>query len=72
MDRFVAILMYIKSKDQHLLPEASFGLRVLSLPASVGVRVCVRQPLACPRDIASPVQVRITKDGPEVKNKKLG
>ena len=41
------------------LPEASFGLRILSLPASVClyVYVCpsVRQSLACPRDNSSPV-----------------
>ena len=48
-----------------LLPEASFGLRVLSLPASVCpcVRVSVNPGLsqwACPHDELSPVQVRIT------------
>ena len=48
------------------LPEASFGLRVLSLPPSVCL--CVRQSLACPRDNLSPVQARITKFGPEEQN----
>ena len=44
-----------------LLPEASFGLRILSLPASVCVCVCVSvclsvcQSLACPRDNSGPV-----------------
>ena len=46
------------------LPEASFGLRVLSLPESV----CVYQSLACPHDHSSPVQARITKFGPEKQN----
>ena len=46
-------------------PEASFGLRVLSLPASVCVCVClsVCQSLACPRDNSGPVQGRTTKVG---------
>ena len=52
------------------LPEASFGLRVLSLPASVCVcvSVClsVCQSLACPRDNSGPVQVRIAKFGPKM------
>ena len=48
-----------------LLPEASFRLRVLSLPASVCVSVClsVCQSLACPRDNSGPVQARTTKFG---------
>ena len=46
------------------LPEASFGLRVLSLPVSV----CVCQLLACPHDNSSPVQARITKVGPDKQN----
>ena len=52
------------------LPEASFGLRVLSSPASVGlcVRVCVYQSRACPHDNSSPIQARITKFGPEMQN----
>ena len=52
------------------LPEASFGLWVLSLPASVCASVCqsVCQSLACPRDNSGPVQVRITKFGPQVQN----
>ena len=45
--------------DISLLPEASYGLRVLSLPASVCVCVyvcvCVRQSWVCPRDNSSPV-----------------
>ena len=52
------------------LPEASFGLRVLSLPASVCVclSVClsVCQSLACPRDNSGPVQARIAKFGPKM------
>ena len=52
------------------LPEASFGLRVLSLPACVCVSVClcVRQSRACPSDNSSTVQARITKFGPEKQN----
>ena len=48
------------------LPEASFGLQVLSSPASVGlcVRVCVYQS----QDNSSPIQARITKFGPEMQN----
>ena len=48
------------------LPEASIGLRVLSLPASVCLCVCpsVRQSWACPRDYSWPVSARITKFGP--------
>ena len=52
------------------LPEASFGLRVLSLPASVCVcvSVClsVCQSLACPDDNSRPVQARIVKFGPKM------
>ena len=52
------------------LPEASFGLRVLSLPASVCVclSVClsVCQSLACPHDNSGPIQARITKFGPKM------
>ena len=54
------------------LPEASFGLRVLSLPACVCVCVfvclCVRQSWACPSDNSSTVQARITTFGPEKQN----
>ena len=50
-----------------LIPEASFGLRVLSLPASVCVCVSVRQSRACLRDNSSPVQATATKFRPEVK-----
>ena len=42
------------------LPEASFGLRVLSWPLSVYLSVCVYQSLACPHDDSSAVQARIT------------
>ena len=49
----------------HFLPEASFGLQVLSLPASV--RQSVRHQV-CPRDNSSPVQAKATKFGPEVLN----
>ena len=53
-----------------LLSEASFGLRVLSSPASVCVSVyvcvCVCQSLACPRDNSGPVQARIAKFGPKM------
>ena len=50
------------------LPEASFGLRVLSSPASVGLCVCVYQSRACPHDDSSPFQARITKFVPEMQN----
>ena len=52
------------------LPEASFGLRVLSSPASVGlcVRVYVYQSRACPDDNSSPIQARITIFRPEMQN----
>ena len=52
--------------DNPFLPDASFGLRVLSLPASVCVCVCpsVRQSRAGPRDNSSPVSARITKFEP--------
>ena len=49
------------------LPEASFGLRVLSSPLSVYLSVsvclclCVYQSLACPHDNSSAVQARIIK-----------
>ena len=52
----------------HFLPEASFGLRVLSSPASVCVFPCVCQSLACPRDNSGPVQAKITKFGPKLQN----
>ena len=48
------------------LPEASFGLRVLSLPASVCLCVCVCQSRACPHDNSPLVQARITKFGTKV------
>ena len=58
------------------LPKASFGLRVLSLPASVClcvrvsvcsfVRVCVCQSRACPHDNSPLIQGRITKFGTKV------
>ena len=53
---------------QPSLPEASFGLRVLSLPACVCVclSVCLCQSLACPRDNSGPVQARIAKFGPKM------
>ena len=50
------------------LPEASFGLRVLSSPASVGLCVCVYQSRACPDDNSLPIQARIAKFGPEMQN----
>ena len=52
------------------LPEASFGLRVLSLPASVCVSVClsVCQSLVCPSDNSGHVSARITKFGPNMQN----
>ena len=50
----------------HFLPEASFGLQVLWLPASVCVSVCVCQSFACPRDNSGLVQARITKFGPQM------
>ena len=57
-------------KNIGFLPEASFGLRVLSSPASVCVCQSVRQSLACPRDNSGPVKpgvrARIAKFGPKV------
>ena len=52
------------------LPKASFGLRVLSSPASVGlcVHVCVYQSRDCPHENSSLIQARITKFGPEMQN----
>ena len=52
------------------IPEASFGLRVLLLPASVclcvRVSVCVCQSWACPHDNSPLVQAIITKFGAQV------
>ena len=52
------------------LPEASFGLRALSLPASfcpsVRLYVCLSESLACPRANSGAVQARITKFGPKM------
>ena len=52
------------------LPKASFGLQVLSSPASVGlcVHVCVYQSQDCPHENSSLIQARITKFGPEMQN----
>ena len=49
------------------LPEANFGLQVLSLPASVCVcvNVCVCQPRAC---LHHNIQAKITKFRPEMEN----
>ena len=58
------LVMFHYLKNMFFLPEASFGLRVLSLPVSV----CVYQSRACPHDNSSPVQARITKFGPEKQN----
>ena len=56
----------------HFLPQASFGLRVLSSAASVGLCVsvclCVCQSRACPHDNSSLIQARVTKFGPEMLN----
>ena len=59
---------YSKMKVKQLLPEASFGLRVLSLPASVClcVCVCVYQSRACPRDNSPLIQASIAKCGVHV------
>ena len=46
---------------EQLLPEASFGLRVLSLPACVCLSVCAR-------NNSWPVQVSITKFWPDEQN----
>ena len=61
----VTLVIFMKLS---FLPEASFGLRVLSSPASVGLCVCVYQSRACPHDNSSPIQARITKFGPEMQN----
>ena len=52
------------------IPEAGFGLQVLSLPASVCVcvRLSVCKPFACPHDNLWPIQTRITKLGQEAQN----
>ena len=50
------------------LPEASFGLWVLSLPAYVCVCVSVRQSHTCPCDNSGPFQARIIKFGPKMQN----
>ena len=60
--------------DTRFLPQASFELWVLSLPASVCPYVCVSvrysvcQPSACPRDNLWCSQARITKLVSEVQN----
>ena len=55
--------------SRRFLPEASFN-RVFSLPASVCPCVCVyvRESPACPRDILSAVQARVTEFGPRIEN----
>ena len=62
------VLTHFSDFDIWFLPKASFGLRVLSSPASVGLCVCVYQSRACPHDNSSPIQARITKFGPEMQN----
>ena len=70
------IMIYITVGGMYFvfLPEASFGLWVLSLPACVcvyvwmPVYVSVCQPRVCPHHNSPPVQARITKFGPEVQN----
>ena len=63
----LVVLPVDKSEFCTFLPEASFGLRVLSLPASVCLcvclSVCVRQPRACPCHKSSRVQARTIKLG---------
>ena len=56
--------------DATFLPEASFGLQVLSSPVSVcpSVPRFVCQSRACPRDKFLSIQATITKFGPEVPN----
>ena len=61
-------MLYVRVTLIQFLPEASFGLRVLSLPACVCVCLCVRQSWACPSDNSSTVHARITKFGPEKQN----
>ena len=46
------------------LPEASFGLRALPLPASICASVCAV--ITCSHDDSGSVQARITKFGPMV------
>ena len=65
------IYIFSQHDQKHgFLPEASFGLRVWSLPASVclcvRVSVCVCQTRACPHDNSPLVQARITKFGTKV------
>ena len=68
------LLLHLMSSllNFQFLPEASFGLRVLPLPASVClcvrvfVRPCVCQSRACLHDNSPLVQARITKFGTKV------
>ena len=55
---------------KHILPEANLGLRVLSLPVSVCMGVCVSvyQSRVYPCDKSWPIQARIAWFGPKVQN----
>ena len=62
------LLFNTNTQWHQFLPLASFGLRVLLLPASVCVSMClcVYQSLACPHDNSGTIQTRITKFGPKM------
>ena len=66
----IAFQNVIREMEAILLPQTSFGLRVLSFPVFVClcVHVSVRQPRACPCRNSSPARARITKFGSEVQN----
>ena len=62
---FKHLICQVYVKCLFLLPKASFGRWVLSLPAYVCVSVC-RQSQACLCDNLSTVSARITKFGPDM------
>ena len=66
--KWVKFNIQYRVAKRSFLPEASFGLRVLSSPASVCPCVCVYQSRACPHDNSSPIQARITKFRTEMQN----
>ena len=65
MYNILTIVQLLDNTKFAFLPEASFGFRVMLLPASVpqSVPPSVRHQL-CLRDNSSPIQARITKFGP--------
>ena len=69
---FLRLISLIKLSSSYPILHAIFGLRVLSLPASACVSICVCvsvcQPQVCPDRNCSPVQARKIKLIPEVLN----